>query len=267
MIGNTRVPLAESFRLWDEIEAQVKSCAFLDSAAQKCADILFAHFADSLALVRVFGTVRFHKLPELDRAHCLAHATANAIDPLLTDATIVLSLLGTRGVREKWNERTSSTSHLSIPLVSSDFVESIPMIASLMKEMGIGLEWLDTKDTDIVVHNRGRSAGMFYVEDAQTGNDSRGRKIVPAREFVRTNKLKTVFGVGGGYPNGTFICVIFFTREKLSRLYIERFLPLVHAFKAGTMSAVMNHRLFSPAGKGVPRGKPSPALIPLNGPD
>lgn len=267
MIGNIRVPLAESFRLWDEIEEQVKSCAFLDSAAQKCADILFAHFTDSLALVRIFGTVRFHNLPELDRAHCLAHAAANAIDTLLTDATIVLSLLGTRGVRQNWNQRTSSTSHLSIPLVSSDFVESIPMIASLMKEMGIGLEWLDTKDTDIVVHNRGRSAGMFYVEDAETGNDNSGRKIVPAREFVRTNRLKTVFGVGGAYPNGTFISVVFFTREKLSRLYIERFLPLVHAFKAGTMSAVMNHRLFSPAGKGLPRGKPSPALIPLNRPN
>jgi hypothetical protein len=236
--------LAASFRLWDEIENEVKACRCLADAAQKCVDILYGQLAESAPLIRVFATVRFHELSGFDRLKCIDQAAAHGVDRLLGSKTFVLSLLGTRGVQPGWNDRTKSHAHLSTPLVSSEFVESIPMIACLMKEMGIGVDWLDTQDAQIVVHQRGRTAGMFYVEDARTVTDARGRLVVPAQDFVEENKLKTVFGVGGVYPNGTFVSVVFFTRTVLTRADIERFIPLVHAFKAGTMNAVMAGNFF-----------------------
>ena len=236
--------LAASFRLWDQIEREVQACGSLADAAQKCVDLLYPQLTESVALVRVFATVRFHELTGFDRRKCIAHAAAHQVDRLLSSKTIVLSLMGTRGVKEEWNDRMQSRAHLSIPLVSSEFVESIPMIASLMQEMGIGLDWLDSQDTQIILHQRGRSAGMFYVEDARTVTDAKGRLVVPAQDFVEANKLRTVFGVGGVYPNGTFVAIVFFTRTTLTRLDIERFLPLVLALKAGTMNAVMAGRFF-----------------------
>jgi hypothetical protein len=121
------------------------------------------------------------------------------------------------------------------------------MIATLMHEIGIGLDWIDIEEPQILVHNRGRTAGMFYVEDARTSLDPKGRLVVPAQDFVQAEKLQTVFGVGGAYPNGTFIAIVFFTRTTLTRLDIERFLPLVHAFKAGTMNVVSQRSYFEPA--------------------
>ena len=244
---HTHFPLEESFRLWDTIEEQSEACAFLDAAAQNCTDLLYDRVQESLALVRVFATLRHQALPDTERVRCEKMAADHKIETLLSDETITLALMGTRGVQESWNYRAQSRDHLCIPLVSSEYVESIPMIASLMKDMGIGLEWLDTKDTHIVVHNRGRSAGMFYVEDALTSVDNKGRKIVPCQAFVREHQLKTVFGVGGAYPDGTFIAIVFFTRDALTRLDIERFLPLVHALKAGTMSVVTGGRFFQAA--------------------
>jgi len=239
--------LAASFRLWDQIENDIKASPCLADAAQQCADVLFTQLRESLALVRIFATVRFHELSGFDRLKCIEHAAARGADHALTGKTNVLSLMATRGVKPEWDDRRESREHLSIPLVSTTFAESIPMIASLMKEIGIGTDWIDIEEPQIIVHNRGRTAGMFYVEDARASTDAKGRLVVPAQEFVEEQKLKTVFGVGGAYPNGTFISIIFFTRATLSRHDIERFLPLVHAFKAGTMSTVSGRNFFEPA--------------------
>ena len=239
--------LAASFRLWDRIENEIKTHRCLAHAAQHCADVLFSQLIDSLALVRIFATVRFYELSGFERMKCIEHAAAHGADRGLTGKTNVLSLMGTRGAREQWNDRRESRDHLGIPLVSASFTESIPMIATLMKEIGIGTDWIDIEEPHIIVHNRGRTAGMFYVDDARTAVDAKGRLVVPAQQFVETENLKTVFGVGGAYPNGTFISIVFFTRMTLTRLDIERFLPLVHAFKAGTMKIVSARSFFEAA--------------------
>ena len=238
------ISLQATFALSDQIETDLNGCASLEEAANQCARTIYEKFPESVALVRVFGTIPFKRLPSPEREECLRAARMHQVEGSVTQETIVLSLLGTRGVRNEWNQREESRAHRAVPLVSSAFVESIPMIASLMHDMGIGLEWLDATNPEIVVQNRGRLAGMFYVENAERSLDQKGRRIVPAREFVAENNIQTVFGVGGGYFNGMFIVIVFFTRESLTRTEVDKFLPLVYAIKAGTMTVVTNDCIF-----------------------
>jgi hypothetical protein len=164
---------------------------------------------------------------------------------LLRPRSIVLSLLGTAGQKPEWNDPLQSQGHLGIPLVTSSFVENLPMVAALMRDMGIGLDWLDRQDGSIVVKEVGRLARVFFVPDARVTVDSKGRKVVPASDFVESNGVRTVFGLGGAYVDGTFAAMIFFTRESIDRQQAEAFLPAINHFKVGTMNRVLEHQIFA----------------------
>jgi hypothetical protein len=69
--------------------------------------------------------------------------------------------------------------------------------------------------------------------------------IVPAQDFVRSYGVKTVFGLGGSYLNGTCVILILFTRELMEREEVEKFMPLVNTIKSATMSLVMRDRIFT----------------------
>ena len=51
----------------------------------------------------------------------------------------------------------------------------------------------------------GRTAGLFFVEDASRATDHHGRKIIAAQEFVDTYRVKAVFGIGGAYVAGQIV--------------------------------------------------------------
>ena len=85
---------------------------------------------------------------------------------VLRPKTPVLSLLGTRGAVPRWNSRHLSEGHVGIPLASAEFVDAIPMIASLVKQLGVGIESADDVETAIVTNTLGTAAGVFYVDDA-----------------------------------------------------------------------------------------------------
>jgi hypothetical protein len=230
--------------LQERLFYKLEGCASLQEAAQKCASFIYEEEKDSLALIRFYATVPFKQLPASDKSFALNLALANRVADLLEEDTLVLSLLGTRGDMADWNDRHKSKNHLGIPLVASSFVEAIPMVSQLMKDMGIGLNWLDTKDTGIVVKTLGRIAGVFYVREAATSVDEQGRKIVPAQDFVSANGIQTVFGLGGSYLNSTCVILILFTRELMERSQVERFLPIVNTIKTVTMSQVMRDQIF-----------------------
>jgi hypothetical protein len=105
----------------------------------------------------------------------------------LRDNTPVLSLVGTRRRQRDWNSRFDSQGHVGIPLASADFVDSIPMIARLLKELGPSIELAQDLDTAIVTQSIGSVVGLFYVDDARTAVDQNGRKIIAAHDFVLEN--------------------------------------------------------------------------------
>ena len=244
MINLVRYTLSDVASLQMRVSLALEGCANLREAAQKCVSTVYQDHEDSLALVRLYATVPFRQLPPADQLFVTNLATSAGTSAALRENTPVLSLLGTRGVAPDWDDRQKSKGHLGIPLVASSFVEAIPMVSRLMHDMGIGLDWLDTHDTKIVVKKLGRVAGVFYVRDAATEVDDKGRMIVPARDFVRAHNVQTVFGLGGSYLNGTCVILILFTREFMERAEVEKFMPLVNTIKSATISLVMRDKIF-----------------------
>ena len=226
------------------MQAALPDAENLQAAAQGCARLLYEEFDESIVLARLFVTLPFKDLPARDQAFVTALARAKEIRPLLNDKTPVLSLLGTFGVQAAWNDPYQSQTHLGIPLVTAGFIESIPMVARLMTDMGIGADWFDKLEPEILVKNLGRAAGVFYVRDAKTWLDGRNRKIVSAQDFVTAHDIKTVFGLGGSYLNGSFITMIMFTRETIEQSQAEAFMLLVNTFKTATLSLVMDGAIF-----------------------
>ncbi|HEX8633361.1 MAG TPA: hypothetical protein VF703_04340 [Pyrinomonadaceae bacterium] len=238
--------------LRERLQASLQECGHLQAAAETCARLLYEEFTESLVLARVFVTLPLSNLPARDKAFVAALTDAKAITPLLDEKTQVLSLLGTYGAQPEWRDRYQSQGHLGIPLVTAAFVESIPMVARLMSDMGIGSDWFDKFEPDILVKNLGRAAGVFYVREARTRLDAHDRKIVSAQDFVAAHDIRTVFGLGGSYLNGSFITMIFFTRETIEQPQAEAFMLLVNTFKTATLKLVMDGAIFPRAGHATP---------------
>ena len=232
--------------LWTKVEPRVKQSKSLEEAAQALATALHTQFQESVVLARVYFTVPFGALPATNKAFVqkLAESAGAASD--LKAATPVLSLIGTAGQEVDWNDRRKSKDHVGIPLASSAFVDAIPMISRLLKELGVPLDWVDTQDAEIV-KKMDRAAGLFFVENAAEATDHQGRKIIPAQDFVSGHNVKTVFGVGGGYAGGQIVVVVAFCRDLIPRASAERFVALRDAFKGNTSSLVETAKVFSAA--------------------
>ena len=91
----------------------------------------------------------------------------------------------------------------------------------------------------------GKFSGVFHVSDAGKSKDEKGRHIIAAQDFVKAQKVKTVFGIGGGYIDGSLAVKLFFTREMLDRDLGRAFLPGLNLFKVQTFDHVSNGTIFS----------------------
>ena len=169
------------------------------------------------------------------------------MDTDLKPTTPVLSLIGTHGQGENWNDRRNSKGHVGIPLISSAFVDAIPMISRLLKELGVPMQWIDSHDSEIIKDTVGRYSGLFFVDDAGTTTDHQGRKIIVAQEFVSDYNVKSVFGVGRAYPGGQMLVTVVFCRDSFSRESAEEFLALSNTFQKKTRGVVGKGRIFTDA--------------------
>jgi len=230
--------------LWRTLEPRVQLATSLEEAAQALATALYTQFAESTILVRVYVTVPFAALPRPTRAFVRAMPGAAAA---LTATTPVLSLVGTQGQNDDWNDRRKSRQHAAIPLISAEFVDGIPMIARLLREVGVPLDWIDSHDARRLVTTIGSTLGLFFVEDAVRAIDDRGRKVIPAVDFVFAYHVKSVFGTGGAYSGGQMLVLVVFCLDPVARATAELFLPLVVLFKGETASLVASAKVFAPA--------------------
>jgi len=228
------------------ITERIKASAALTQASQKFTELLYETFRESIILTRMFVTVPFSRLPDTNKDFVMGLARKTGITDLIRDETPVLSLLGTSGQEAAWNDRRRSEGHVGIPLASADFIEAIPMMSRLLKSLGADLDWIDSKDSDIVTKTLGSMSGVFFVEDAKTESDSKGRKIIAAQDFVDTYNVRTVFGVGGGISRTPYFVVnINFLKDTVTEPYIERFIPVINQFKIDMNEIVWKKRIFS----------------------
>lgn len=241
-VGDCSVNEVRALRL--TVEQELMSSDSLQQASQRFAGILFDAFADSAVLFRVFATVAHGGLPPRDREFVLGLARERRCQSEIRDDTPVVALLGTRGLRTGWDDRYGSRRHLAIPLVQASFIKTIPMVSRLMSDMGTGLEWVEKLKLNLVVRSMGQMARLLYVADAQTALTEDGFKVVPDREFVAANGVRTVVGLGGAFLNRTIVSIVLFTSELASQESAERLMPLIHAFKVATMRLAMGGKIF-----------------------
>lgn len=229
---------------WPQIEqlrARVNELANAESlvgAAQGFVEIFSAAFA-SVVLARLFAVLPAGTLPPTERTFAAALAGG-----ALTESTPVLSLLGTAGQGEGWSERTASVGHRAIPLLSSATIDEAPMIAKLLADLGADLQALDAGGMIATRQLLGGRNGTFFVPDARTAVDSRGRHVIAARDFADAFAIRTVFGMGGAYLDGTMAVAIIFCSEELDRLTVDRFPSFIASFKMATSKLQRDGRIF-----------------------
>jgi hypothetical protein len=231
--------------LWQELEPEVSRAAFLEQAAQTVTRGLFESYAGSVALARAFVTVPLDGLPDSNQAWVRGLAGRAGVESALEPSTPILSLIGSYGAEESWRDRRRSEGHVGIPLVSASFVDGIPMVARLLQQLGMELDWLGRGDTDIIARVLGSSSGVFFVAEAAQETDRKGRKVIAAQEFVARHRIRSVFGFGGAYFGGSIITFILFCTRAIERTVAQRFAPLVNLFKAATVSLAGSTSVFA----------------------
>jgi hypothetical protein len=227
-----------------EVREQVASSVSLEEAATKLVDAIMSRWEESTVLARTFSTVMHGRLPSIEREFVRRLTDRETL--WVAERTPVLTLLATRGVAPEWNDRRLSRGHLAIPLASPGHVDGIPMVASLMKSLGVAVRAVDRMDASIVTE-RG-SAGLFFVPSAATSADSRSRRIIPAQDFVQRYGVRTVFGFGGAQTvGGAFLATIVFTNEQIPRDRLEGFIKVAAEFKTASVGLCAREAYFTPS--------------------
>jgi two-component system NtrC family sensor kinase len=180
-------------------------------------------------LVRLFKTHPFGALPEPLRQSVAAGPAGQTPAP----GTPCLTLLATAGDEPAWNSRWASAGHKAIPLPSQEGVARIPMIAQLIKQLGLDVSTVLEPSPDLVVDLQQRTFNVFYVPDAL------GSPHIPAQQqFVIPHKVRSVLGFGGVLPDGDLFAVITFTRVSLPPEVAELFKPLALSVKLALLPAL-----------------------------
>jgi hypothetical protein len=209
-------------------------------AAELFAETITKSFS-SVVLARMFLVVPASILPKADRAFAARLAGTKSV----IDRTRILSLVGTYGRQTLWCERTKSEGHFAIPLFDAAYVQNIPMIAKLLADLEVDFASLDEGRPIATRRMLGGRNGTFYVHDAANAKDAQDRFIIPSRNFVDSHTVRTVFGMGGAYYDGTLAVSVIFTSELIERAVVDRFSSLISNFKIATTPLIQQGRIYT----------------------
>lgn len=164
-------------------------------------------------LARFYKTHAYGELPAELQAFARGALGGAAPTPDLQ----CLTLLATAGDREEWNARQASRGHQAIPLPSVQMVEQAPMIAELIRAMGMDVSAVVSPAPELVRGMAGKTFNVFFVPEAK------GSPYIPAQDFVRDCGVRSVLGFGGVLVTGEFYSVILFTRVAIPPESADRF--------------------------------------------
>jgi hypothetical protein len=169
------------------------------------------------ALVRLFVTLPYETLDDGQRR--FARSVLGGEPPAATMKC--LTLLATAGDEESWNDRQRSAGHKALPLPSVESVARSPMIAQLVRQLGVEIGDLLAPDPSFVVDREQHSFNVFHVPEAE------GSPFIPAqREFVVPYGVRSVLGFGGLLPPGELFATILFSKTPIARETAELFRTL-----------------------------------------
>jgi two-component system, NtrC family, sensor kinase len=165
-------------------------------------------------LVRLYKTHEYGDLP--DELREFGRRLMPTVS--LESSTKCLTLLGTAGDLAEWNSRHDSRRHKAIPLPSEHVVDQIPMIAQLIRQLGLAVSSIIEPHPEIIKELDQKTYNVFYVPDAK------GSPHIPAQaEFVVPNHVESALGFGGMLPDGNLFAVIMFSRAQISPSTAEMF--------------------------------------------
>jgi hypothetical protein len=181
--------------------------------------------APACALVRTFVTLPFEALqPEQQRFA----AAILGKDPVPTMKC--LTLLATAGEQSSWNSRHSSSGHKALPLPSAEGIARSPMIAQLIRQLGVEVETLLASSDQLLIDSAQVGFNVFYVADAS------GSPYIPAqRDFVVPHGIRSVLGFGGLLPSGDLFATILFTKHHIPRAVADLFRTLALNMKVALL--------------------------------
>jgi hypothetical protein len=230
--------------LWDTVSGAVSGASTAQDAAEHFLDHVHRELTEGLALARVFMTAPYGTLPLFHRDFVDGLASGAGIAADIQPSTPILSLLATRGIEAAWNDVRESQGHVGIPLASEAFVSAIPMLARLLQEFEVGSGLVRG---DMSLRSEESAMRSFFVPDAATSQDDQGRNIIPMQDFVTEYGVRSVFGIGGPYWEGSqhvLVC-IFFAKEDLDRSVLDRLRPLFEHFKQATATRIERSEIFT----------------------
>lgn len=178
------------------------------------------------ALVRIFVTLPFADLDDEQQAFALG-LLAGASAP---SGMKCLTLLATAGSEPAWNSRHTSSGHKALPLPSEDSLARSPMIAQLIRQLGVETGLLFASDPHVMIDAEQHTFNVFHVADAL------GSPHIPAqREFVVPHRIQSVIGFGGLLPNGELFASVLFSQVAIPRETADLFKTLALALKVAIL--------------------------------
>jgi hypothetical protein len=217
----TTFDLAHAEQCGRVMAAAMADAATMEAAAHAACGHLRADLTDDAGrpasiLVRCYKTHTYGALPpDIQRIAKRAYGTM-AFSPPQPDLKCLV-LLATVGDEPGWNDRRASKNHQAIPLPSKEIVERAPMIAQLIRELGIDVSEIIQPTRGVVRELAGKSYGVFHVAEAT------GSRYIPAQDFVQQHDVRSVVGFGGTLPDGEMIAMIVFSRVPIGIDVADRF--------------------------------------------
>jgi len=218
-----------------ELRRVSKSAPTMEQAAEAVVRYFYESCVDARSgarqcvLVRCYKTHDFGALDPGSRDF-VRRRLSNGDAP---DTMKCLTLLATAGDEPAWNTRTRSRGHRAIPLPSRAIVEQAPMVAQLIRQLGLEVEEVIAPSAELVRDLASRRYNVFYVENAF------GSPYIPAQEdFVRPYGVRSVVGFGGLLRTGELYCVILFCRTYVPMSSADRF----RAMALDVRSILMQYR-------------------------
>jgi hypothetical protein len=230
----TGFTLGDMVRCGRALRLLAAESASMEEAAQKVTAYLYQHLGygasndRACVLVRLFKT---HAYADLGTE--LREFAASTSGAAPNEDTRCLTLLASAGDDPQWNSRRTSKAHQAIPLVSEAMVEQFPMIAQLIRQLGLTVSEVLQTGPEIIKDLEQRRFGIFHVPAAA------GSPFIPAqKEFVAPYAVSSVLGFGGRLPGGDLFVVIMFMRVPIPASTAELFPTIALNLKLGLLALV-----------------------------
>lgn len=222
MYDLARFSLSDMTRCGIDLRKMGAGASSMEEAAGRVVRLLHEQLGDgqggrACALVRLFVTLPYAELDAEQQGF-----VRDVLGGEPERATMkCLTLLATAGARPEWNSRRSSAGHKALPLQSGESVARSPMIAQLLKQLGVETSILVEPDPQFVVDATQHTFNVFHVPQAA------GSPYIPAQaQFVIPHGICSVLGFGGLLPSGELFATILFTSVSIPREVADLFKTL-----------------------------------------